>query len=56
MNETILCLAPATGDSFEDCLNKIISKNVLVKDLDNQLIWYDTNETPLILYDDWTRP
>ena len=46
MNETILCLDPASGDSFEDCLNKIISKNVLVKDIDtHSIIWYDANTT-----------
>ena len=46
MNETIICLDQASGDSFEDCLNKIISKNVLVKDIDtHSIIWYDANTT-----------
>ena len=61
VNETVLCRDPAGGDSFEDTLNKIIAKNVLItKDSTYETVtWADgsspADNTPA-LNSSWTRP
>jgi hypothetical protein len=45
VNETLICEDAAGGDTFEDSLNKIISKNILVKnDVNDKVVWFDIND------------
>jgi hypothetical protein len=64
VNETILLVDEAGGDTFEDCLNKIICKTALVnKELDSNglpTLWADNQpintKTPPPLCTDWLWP
>jgi hypothetical protein len=45
VNETLICEDATGGDTFEDSLNKIISKNILVKnDVNDKVVWFDIND------------
>mmetsp|Transcript_29794 Transcript_29794/g.43934 ORF Transcript_29794/g.43934 Transcript_29794/m.43934 type:complete len:447 (+) Transcript_29794:124-1464(+) len=62
VNETILCDDPAAGDSFEECLNKIICKSAFVKKVHGELpeVWLDGSpidgEHPPPLCTTWVWP
>jgi hypothetical protein len=66
VNETIVIEDIAGGDTYEDCLNKILAKNAFVRRSPSSMLWWDgteiipssppMRENPPPLYSGWNWP